>query len=159
LVLDEPAAGLDPIARRDLNQCLIEVLGEGSGCTIVLSTHLLADLERLATRVGIIEEGRLVAEGAVEEWQRTMRRVQIVFSQEQPPRGFSIPGAIRSRTLGPVVNALVRIEDESQLDGIRALEGARLYVFPLTLEELFVDWFQRPPPLETHLNNPSRTHG
>ena len=159
LVLDEPAAGLDPIARRDLNQCLIEVLGEGSGCTIVLSTHLLADLERLATRVGIIEEGRLVAEGSVEEWQRTMRRVQIVFSQEQPPRGFSIPGAIRSRTLGPVVNALVRIEDESQLDGIRALEGARLYVFPLTLEELFVDWFQGTPPLETHLNNPSRTHG
>ncbi len=159
LVLDEPAAGLDPIARRDLNQCLIEVLGEGSGCTIVLSTHLLADLERLATRVGIIEEGRLVAEGAVEEWQRTMRRLQIVFAQEQPPRDFSIPGAIRSRTLGPVVSALARIEDDSQLDGIRAIEGARVYVFPLTLEELFVDWFQGTPTLETHLTHPSRPHG
>lgn len=142
LVLDEPAAGLDPIARRDLNQCLIDVLGEGTGCTIVLSTHLLADLERLATRVGIIEEGRLVAEGEVEEWQRTMRRIQIVFSQEHPPGDFLIPGAIRSRTLGPVVSALARIEDDSQLDPIRSIEGARLYVFPLTLEELFVDWFQ-----------------
>ena len=142
LVLDEPAAGLDPIARRDLNQCLIEVLDEGAGCSIVLSTHLLADLERLATRVGIIEGGRLVAHGAVEEWQRTMRRIQIVFSQEQPPRNFLIPGAIRSRTLGPVVSALARIEDDSELDGIRAIEGARLYVFPMTLEELFVDWFQ-----------------
>ena len=159
LVLDEPAAGLDPIARRDLNQCLIEVLGEGTGCTIVLSTHLLADLERLATRVGIIEAGRLVAEGAVEEWQRTMRRVQIVFSQEHPPRGFSIPGTIRSRTLGPVVSALARIEDESQLDAIRAMDGARLYVFPLTLEELFVDWYQGSTTLGNPGPDPDRHHG
>lgn len=159
LILDEPAAGLDPIARRDLNQCLIEVLGEGNGCTIVLSTHLLADLERLATRVGIIEEGRLVAEGAVEEWQRTMRRVQIVFSQEQPPRDFSVPGAIRSRTLGPVVNALATIEDDSQLDGVRAIDGARVYVFPLTLEELFVDWFQGAPPLEPQPATPFQPPG
>lgn len=159
LVLDEPAAGLDPIARKDLNQCLIEVLGEGSGCTIVLSTHLLADLERLATRVGIIEEGRIVAEGAVEDWQRTMRRIQIVFSQEQPPRDFFIPGAIRSRTLGPVVSALARIEDDSQLDALRTIDGARLYIFPLTLEELFVDWFQGGATLGDHRAGPNHLHG
>jgi ABC-2 type transport system ATP-binding protein len=141
VLLDEPAAGLDPIARRELNQCLIDALLYGNGCTILLSTHLLADLERLATQVGIMDHGRIVAEGAVEDWQRTMRRVQVVFPEDRPPADFAIPGALRSFTLGPVVTALTRVTDDAQLIGIQSLPGARVYVFPLTLEELFVDWF------------------
>lgn len=146
LLLDEPAAGLDPIARRELNQCLIDALLHDAGCTILLSTHLLGDLERLATQVGIMDQGRVVAEGAVEDWQRTMRRVQVVFPGDAPPREFAIPGALRSTTLGPVVTALARVTDDAQLAGIRNLPGARVYVFPLTLEELFVDWFREASP-------------
>jgi ABC-2 type transport system ATP-binding protein len=146
LLLDEPAAGLDPIARRELNQCLIDALLHGDGCTILLSTHLLGDLERLATRVGIMDHGHIVAEGAVEDWQRTMRRVQVVFPGDVPPRDFAIPGALRCTALGPVVTALARVTDDAQLDGVRALPGARVYVFPLTLEELFVDWFRDAAP-------------
>ena len=142
LLLDEPAAGLDPIARRELNSCLIDVLMRGDGCTILLSTHLLGDLERLATRVGIMDRGRIVAEGAVEDWQRTMRRVQVVFAEHSAPRDFAIPGALKSQTLGPVVTALARVSDDAQLDGVKALPGVRVNVFPLTLEELFVDWFR-----------------
>ena len=125
ILLDEPAAGLDPIARRELNQCLIDSLLHGDGCTILLSTLLLGDLERLATRVGIMDHGRVVAEGAVEDWQRTMRRVQVVFPGDAPPRDFAIPGALRSTCLGPVVTALARVTDENQLDGIRKWPGAR----------------------------------
>lgn len=146
ILLDEPAAGLDPIARRELNQCLIDALLHGDGCTILLSTHLLGDLERLATRVGIMDHGHVVAEGAVEDWQRTMRRVQVVFAGDASPPDFAIPGALRSTSLGPVVTALARVTDDAQLDGIRNLPGARVYVFPLTLEELFVDWFRDAQP-------------
>jgi ABC-2 type transport system ATP-binding protein len=142
LLLDEPAAGLDPIARRELNSCLIDVLLRGEGCTILLSTHLLGDLERLATQVGIMDHGRVVAEGAVEDWQRTMRRVQVVFAEDSAPSGFAIPGALKSQTLGPVVTALARVTDDAQLAGVRRLPGVRVNVFPLTLEELFVDWFR-----------------
>ncbi len=141
ILLDEPAAGLDPIARRELNQCLIDALLFGEGCTILLSTHLLGDLERLATRVAIMDYGRIVADGAVEDWQRTMRRVQVVFPEDRPPPDFAIPGALRCHALGPVVTALARVTDDAQLAGIQALPGARVYVFPLTLEEIFVDWF------------------
>lgn len=141
LLLDEPAAGLDPIARRELNGCLVDALLRSDGCTILLSTHLLADLERLATRVGIMDRGRIVAEGAVEEWQRTMRRVQVVFP-DLPPAGFAVPGALKTHTLGPVVTALAQIADDAQLDGVRAMPGIRVNLFPLTLEELFVDWFR-----------------
>jgi ABC-2 type transport system ATP-binding protein len=148
LLLDEPAAGLDPIARRALLVCLTEVLGDGitDGATILLSTHLLSDLERLASHVGIMDRGRLVAEGTVEDWQRTMRRVQVVFEESAPPRDFAIPGALRSQTLGPVVTALARVDHDSQLDGLRQIPGARLFVFTLSLEELFVEFFDRPVP-------------
>ncbi len=146
LLLDEPAAGLDPVARRELNTCLIDVLLRGTGCTILLSTHLLGDLERLATRVGIMDRGRVVVEGAVEDWQRTMRRVQVVFAENEAPAEFSIPGALRSQRLGPVVTALARVTDDAQLNGVRSLPGVRVNVFTLTLEELFVDWFRDPTP-------------
>jgi ABC-2 type transport system ATP-binding protein len=141
MLLDEPAAGLDPVARRELNGCLIQALLRVEGCTILLSTHLLGDLERLATKAGILDRGRVVAEGSVEDWQRTMRRVQVVFAEPEPPRDFAIPGAIKSVSLGPVVTALARIIDPQQLDGVRQRPGVRVNVFPLTLEELFVDWF------------------
>jgi len=149
LLLDEPAAGLDPVARRELNVCLVDALLHGDGCTILLSTHLLGDLERLATHAGIMDRGRILLEGSVEDWQRTMRRVQVVFDADTPPRDFAIPGAVRSRALGPVVTALARVDDDAQLEGVRNLPGARVQVFPLTLEELFVDWFSealRPSP-------------
>lgn len=145
LLLDEPAAGLDPVARRELNVCLVDALLRDEGCTILLSTHLLGDLERLATHVGIMDRGRILAEGTVEDWQRTMRRVQVVFDAEAPPPDFAIPGALRSKTLGPVVTALTRVDDEAQLAGVRSLPGARVQIFPLTLEELFVDWFGGSP--------------
>jgi ABC-2 type transport system ATP-binding protein len=151
LLLDEPAAGLDPIARRELNSCLIDALLRVEGCTILLSTHLLGDLERLATRTGIMDRGRIIAEGNVEEWQRTMRRVQVVFPGAEAPPDFAIPGAIRTTRLGPVVTALVRVVHDSQLVGVRSIPGVRVSLFSLTLEELFVDWFREtadePPPI------------
>lgn len=143
LILDEPAAGLDPIARSSLNECLIETLMRGEGCTVLLSTHLIGDLERLATRVGIMDRGRILLEGEVDEWQRTLRRVQVVF-EGGVPECFAIPGALRTEVMGPVVTAVARIADEGQLAPVRGIGGARVFVFPLTLEEVFLELFRQP---------------
>ena len=145
LILDEPAAGLDPIARHEVLGCLVQALLGTDDCTILLSTHLLGDLERIASHVGMMEQGRVVAEGSVEEWKRTMRRVQVVFPGQEVPAEAAIPGALRSHTLGPVMTALTRVADEAQLDGLRSLVGVRVNVFPLSLEELFVELFQPDP--------------
>jgi ABC-2 type transport system ATP-binding protein len=142
LILDEPAAGLDPVVRRDLLRSLVDALVRTDGCAVLLSTHLLADVERLATHVGILDRGRIVGAGAVEDWQRTMRRVQVVFPGGEVPAGLEVPGTLRGERLGPVLTAIARVTDESQLDGLKALSGVRVNVFPLTLEELFVEWFE-----------------
>ncbi len=65
LVLDEPAAGLDPRARVELREILREL--QRMGKTILLSSHILSELQDVCNRVGIIEQGRMVAQGSVEE--------------------------------------------------------------------------------------------
>src|ERR1700676_5517911 len=69
LILDEPTNGLDPRGRRDIHDVLIRLAGLGVG--ILLCTHLLDDVDRLCHRIGVIVEGRTVAEGTIAELVRT----------------------------------------------------------------------------------------
>jgi ABC-2 type transport system ATP-binding protein len=65
LVLDEPASGLDPRARVEIRELLLEVARLGK--TIIFSSHILADVGELCTRVGILEDGKLAALGTLEQ--------------------------------------------------------------------------------------------
>lgn len=141
LLLDEPAAGLDPIARRELIDELIEVLSRVEGCTVLFSTHIISDLERVAEHVGIMDRGRMVAAARLDELQSRTKRVQVIFEGAAPPPGFAVPGAIRSKAEGPVVTAVVRLASDAQLDEVRRLPGVRVNVFPLGLEEIFIELF------------------
>ncbi|MEY3274801.1 MAG: hypothetical protein RL153_66 [Verrucomicrobiota bacterium] len=142
LLLDEPAAGLDPVSRRDVMRGLVDALMRTEGCTVLLNTHVLADVERLATHVAVLHQGSVVATAAVEEWQRTMRRVQVVVPGQEVPPGLEVPGTLRSHRSGPVLTALARVTDDAQLGPVRALPGVRVHVFPLTMEEWFVAWME-----------------
>src|SRR5262245_62458452 len=66
LLLDEPTTGLDPKSRRDV-QKFIEELREEEGTTILLTTHDMAEAERLCARIGFIAKGKIVAEGTAED--------------------------------------------------------------------------------------------
>lgn len=68
LVLDEPAAGLDPRARIELREMIRQMAADGK--TILVSSHILTELAEICDRVGIIEQGRLLATGTVEEIQK-----------------------------------------------------------------------------------------
>ncbi|XZE37237.1 ATP-binding cassette domain-containing protein [Pirellulaceae bacterium SH501] len=79
LVLDEPANGLDPRARIELRQMIQLLAAEGT--TVLVSSHILTELAEMCDQVGIIERGKLLAVGSVEEIRRTMRghlRVRVV---------------------------------------------------------------------------------
>ena len=138
MLLDEPAGGLDPIARRQLVDEIVDLAAAGD-TTILFSTHIITDLERVAEYVGIMDRGRMVNQGRLEDLHTSTRRVQVIFPGAAPPAGFVIPGAVRSHTAGAVVTALVRLEDENQLDPVRRMPGVRVQVFPLGLEEAFID--------------------
>jgi len=81
LILDEPASGLDPRARVEIRELLVELARMGK--TIFFSTHILADVAEICTDVGIIEAGKLVAVGKLEEMQRRLmphRRIHVTLT-------------------------------------------------------------------------------
>ena len=65
LILDEPLTGLDAAAARQVKDLLLERVREG--CTVILTTHILEIAERLAERISIIQRGRIVAQGSLDE--------------------------------------------------------------------------------------------
>jgi ABC-2 type transport system ATP-binding protein len=152
LLLDEPAAGLDPVARRSLLQGIVEALCQEVGCTVLISTHLISDLERVADQIGIMDRGRLVMSARLETLLQTTKRVQVVFDESGPPADFAIPGARRCRTQGPVMTAVVEWTTDDQLNWVREWPGVRVNLFPMDLEEIFLEWFERTDS-ETALTN------
>lgn len=68
LILDEPTSGLDPLASRRLNELIVEY--QSRGATVLLSSHLLDQVERLCQRIAIVSGGRIAAQGTLEELRR-----------------------------------------------------------------------------------------
>lgn len=83
LLLDEPTSGLDPLLQRVFLELVNE--SKAGGTTILMSSHVLSEVQHTAARIGVIKEGKLVALESVEEIRRkSMRRVTAIF-----PEGFS----------------------------------------------------------------------
>src|SRR5204862_7026466 len=90
LILDEPTSGLDPLMEQVFNDCVGEHTARGA--TVLLSSHILSEVERLADRVTIIREGRTIESGALEEL-RHLRRSHVRAQVGGPvPDLGSLPG-------------------------------------------------------------------
>lgn len=83
LLLDEPASGLDPRARIEIRELLKEL--KKMGKTILISSHILAELAELCTRIGIIEAGRMVVEDSLKEIYRRLSLMRVVHIQITNP--------------------------------------------------------------------------
>ncbi|APW60784.1 ABC transporter ATP-binding protein [Paludisphaera borealis] len=83
LVLDEPSTGLDPIVRRDILAAIIRTIAE-EGRTVFFSSHLLDEVERVADSVALIDRGRIVLSGPLDEIKRSHRRLTLRFDESQP---------------------------------------------------------------------------
>jgi ABC-2 type transport system ATP-binding protein len=84
LLLDEPANGLDPVGIVEIRALLLELTRE-QGVTVFMSSHILAEVSKLAKRIGIIHEGRLLQEMDIAELERNRRRRLLVRAREIEP--------------------------------------------------------------------------
>ena len=144
LILDEPTSGLDPLMEQVFNECLAE--HKAAGTTVLLSSHILSEVERLADRVTIIRSGRTVESGSLEEL-RHLRRNRVRAEVSGPvPDLVGLDGVHDVAVDGHVVSASV---DPSGLPPLlSALHHAgvvSLTSSPPTLEELFLDAYRSTP--------------
>jgi ABC-2 type transport system ATP-binding protein len=94
LILDEPTNGLDPKGRREIHDLLLEFVAEGK-TGILLSTHILDDVERLCNRIGIIDQGKTRIEGRIEDilaQQNSGQRYRLRL--KYPPSKLDLPSGI-----------------------------------------------------------------
>jgi ABC-2 type transport system ATP-binding protein len=100
LVLDDPAAGLDPVARRSLLEKVIETTRD-SGRTVLLSSHQLDDVHRFADYVAILDYNRLRISGSIDDVSAALTQYRLTFAPgSMPTRLPDIPGLLSSKRLG-----------------------------------------------------------
>ena len=144
LILDEPTSGLDPLMEATFQECIREVKAEGR--TVLLSSHILAEVEALCDRVSIIRAGRTVQRGTLGEL-RHLTRTSIAAETTGPATGMdALPGIHGLVVDGDRVSFdvdTVHIGDALRLlsnIGLRSLTSQ-----PPTLEELFLRHYSDPP--------------
>ncbi len=137
LVLDEPVASLDPIARRDFLKSVLEMTADGSH-TVLFSTHISSDLERVATHVAILRDGRIAHFAELDDLKDRVKRLRLRCA-EQFPADFVVPGSLRTKVDGHSALAAVADVTPKLLDDLRQRWQADVRVEDLSLEEIFVE--------------------
>jgi ABC-2 type transport system ATP-binding protein len=134
LVLDEPVASLDPAGRRDfLRELVDQVLNRGT--TVVFSTHILSDLERVAFNVAFLSGGRIALQAPLDELLETTRRLNGPAAAVQALVGAHAMTVLRSTALdGGRQQVLAR----AALGAPLPAAGGGVAVEPVTLEDLFM---------------------
>ncbi len=137
LVLDEPVASLDPIARRQFLRELFEA-PENPNRAVLFSSHIVSDLERAANKVWILKEGRLHWQGTVDSLKESVVRVH-VHASSPLPASLDLVNALTYRVNGNHATAAVVNWTPHARDALAQALGATVEVEPLSLEEIFVE--------------------
>jgi ABC-2 type transport system ATP-binding protein len=138
LVLDDPALGLDPVMRRSLLQSMIYVT-RGEGRTILFSSHLLSDVERVADHIGVLHQGTLRANCSIDTFQESVVQVVLQF-EGAPPALPPLPGLLQSIRNGHELSVTFANYDAATEAALQKLNPKRLERVPMSLEEAFVSY-------------------
>lgn len=137
LILDEPTSGLDPLMEQVFQDCVREAAGRGA--TVLLSSHILSEVEHLCDRVTIIRAGRTVESGSLDQLRHLSRTAITAELTGDPGDVAALPGVddverdgstLRCQVDAEHLGALIRVLGDA---GVRSLTSA-----PPTLEDLFL---------------------
>ena len=138
LVLDEPTSGLDPAMAEQVLQALVAHVAS-EGATVVFSSHQIAEVEQIADHVAIIDRGRAIVAGALDDLRERYRRIQLVFDGDAPACTFTSPGVQRMRRKGRVLTLFSSAGSEPIASEARALHPISIDITPVSLKDIFLE--------------------
>jgi ABC-type multidrug transport system ATPase subunit len=138
LILDEPTSGLDPAMTEEVLQALVGHVANEE-MTVFFSSHQIAEVDQIADRVAIIDRGRLVVSGSLDDVRERYCHVELVFDGEAPQVTFTAPGVERVRRQGRVLTVLSSAGADGIAAEARALNPVSVQTVPATLKEIFLE--------------------
>jgi ABC-2 type transport system ATP-binding protein len=142
LILDEPTEGLDPVSVEELLQTLAGRTAEGT--TVFFSSHQLAEVERIADDILVIDHGKLLLDISLDDLRENYRRVSLGFDAQPREDAFRMPGVTRIRAQGREVSLLATCNTDALLERARSMGAVSVDVTPVSLREVFLETVQEP---------------
>ena len=147
LIMDEPTAGLDPMARHDL---LSQLVGEvaAAGKTVFFSSHILSEVETVADWIGIIDKGKLVVSDELDNLKQTQKVLKLTYAELPPPAELqalrSHPSVVRLEQEGRTVRMVLRGDPDSlaQAARDRGQELRDVDVVRMNLEDIYLSYME-----------------
>jgi ABC-2 type transport system ATP-binding protein len=140
LLLDEPAGGLDPAARREFLETSIRLLNE-AGSTILFSSHYMTDVERMAGRIVMLHDGGILIDDGLDELRESFSVALVPHGPEATRENLlNLEGCLGVRKRSDAMHAVFRLEPEKACETVRrelGVDGARCRT--VNLEEMFIE--------------------
>ena len=138
LILDDPTLGLDTVVRRDFLESLIQII-QRRGRTILFSSHILGDVERVADRIGILVDGVLRVDCPTDYFKQSVRKIVLDFDGEPPPE-LDCPGLVSRRTAGRKLDLVVVGFGDGHRELFDSLHPRHVEVIDFNLEDAFIEY-------------------
>ena len=136
LLLDEPMSSLDPIARARMLDVLLERLRD-DGCTVIISSHLLTDVEKIVDWIVALDAGRMVANAAFDELQESYAEWIVTAPTGGPLPQFSAPFILTQQRSERLARLMVRTREPAAAENFAAAHGVTVQSRRLNLDEMF----------------------
>jgi ABC-2 type transport system ATP-binding protein len=139
LILDDPTLGLDTVVRRDFLESLVQII-QKPGRTILFSSHILSEVERVADRIGILVEGVLRVDCPTDRFKQTVRKLVLEFPSPPTSALADCPGLISRVVTGNRLEVIVAGYDEQHRRLAEEAAALSFEVVDLNLEDAFIEY-------------------
>ncbi len=143
LIMDDPTLGLDTVVRRDFVESMIQII-QREGRTILFSSHILSDVERVADRIGIMVDGVLRVDCPLDHFRDSIRRVILAFHRphltSEFPKLDTLPGVIARRESHHRIELVIANYTDEHRSKLEAMQPDVLEIEEMNLEDAFIDY-------------------
>lgn len=142
IILDEPTSGLDPLMQQKFFDLLLEE--NKKGATILLSSHILSEVQRLCNRVAIVKEGKVIKLEKISDLtENNYKKFKVELNSAMDPNYFNVGGVSKLEIKGNIVSFLFKGNINLIMKKISDVEISNVWIEEPSLEEIFMHYYEK----------------